>query len=332
MKTLNVVVRLLLGVLLSALLSACGGGSSGEYISNAPAPVADYSVIASAGIGGTISPATQTVLTGDSASPLTITAASGYAIKNVTGCDGKLSGNIYTIDAVNYDCSVTTTFYRLTFSVAAQVGPGGGTISPHGRITPATQTIPAGDTTTLTVNPDTGFEIDTVVSDCGGSLAGNTYTTVALTDAGCSVSATFKLDAPTPTLSFAPVKLLHFEWTNNPAVTHYQLLENPDGNSGFTQVGDNIAPGVEVFDHQVPLYARVNAEYILRSCDATGCESSDTVFVSGTLVDSIGYVKASDTNAGDVFGSWVSLNSARHPGGGRLLDNRRRRGVCLCPQ
>ena len=82
-------------------------------------------------------------------------------------------------------------------------------------------------------------------------------------------------------------------------------MENPDGNSGFSQVGGDIAPGTEVFDHQVPLYARVNAEYMLESCvndDNKDCSPSSTVSVSGTLVDSIGYFKASNADEGDRFG------------------------------
>ncbi len=113
--------------------------------------------------------------------------------------------------------------------------------------------------------------------------------------------------AATPSLSFAQSKVFRFSWTDEADATYYQLLENPDGASGFTQVGSDIPQGTQTFDHIVPLYARINAQYILQSCNATGCTSSGTVSASVNLVASIGYAKASNTDAGDRFGWAVSL-------------------------
>ena len=122
---------------------------------------------------------------------------------------------------------------------------------------------------------------------------------------GGSVPAT----AATPMLTLAPVKTFHFSWNDVADATHYKLLENPDGASEFTQVGSDISQGSQDVDHVVPLYARVNAEYILQSCNAVGCADSATVSVSGTLIESIGYVKASNTDVGDAFGeAAVSLS------------------------
>jgi hypothetical protein len=60
----------------------------------------------------------------------------------------------------------------------------------NGRITPNTpQTIGHGATTSFTVTPDAGYTA-VVGGTCGGSLAGNTYTTNAIT-ANCTVAATF---------------------------------------------------------------------------------------------------------------------------------------------
>jgi uncharacterized repeat protein (TIGR01451 family) len=61
---------------------------------------------------------------------------------------------------------------------------------PNGSIVPSTpQTVNDGSTTAFTINPDTGYQIDTVTG-CGGSLAGNTYTTGPVT-ADCTVNASF---------------------------------------------------------------------------------------------------------------------------------------------
>lgn len=110
------------------------------------------------------------------------------------------------------------------------------------------------------------------------------------------------------TLSFA-TKTFHFSWTDVSDATHYKLLENPDGSAGFTQVGSDISPGTQSIDHIVPLYARLNAQYILQSCNDTGCTDSSTISISGTLTDAIGYFKAGNAGAGDEFGRVVRLSA-----------------------
>ncbi|HJT96871.1 MAG TPA: PQQ-dependent sugar dehydrogenase [Rhodanobacteraceae bacterium] len=64
------------------------------------------------------------------------------------------------------------------------------TAGPGGSIAPDTpQTVDDGDTTAFTVTPDSHHDI-AEVTGCGGNLAGNVYTTGAIT-ADCTVSATF---------------------------------------------------------------------------------------------------------------------------------------------
>ena len=61
-----------------------------------------------------------------------------------------------------------------------------------GSITPDTpQTIDDGATTTFTVAATPPYQVDSV-SGCGGSLAGDTYTTGAITG-DCTVTATFSI-------------------------------------------------------------------------------------------------------------------------------------------
>ncbi|WP_422126752.1 InlB B-repeat-containing protein [Thioalkalivibrio sulfidiphilus] len=67
------------------------------------------------------------------------------------------------------------------------VSPSAGT---GGSITPdMPQSIASGSTTSFTVTPDAGYDIDTV-SGCGGTLSGNTFTTDVIA-ASCVVSARF---------------------------------------------------------------------------------------------------------------------------------------------
>jgi len=115
------------------------------------------------------------------------------------------------------------------------------------------------------------------------------------------------ITAANPTLGF-DIKTFRFTWTDVPGSTHYRLLENPDGFSGFSQVGSDIPQGTETVDHIVPLYMRINASYILQTCNGSDCNDSSSINISGTLVDAIGYIKASNTDAGDRFGRSVSLS------------------------
>ena len=117
------------------------------------------------------------------------------------------------------------------------------------------------------------------------------------------------VSAAIPSLSFSSVKNFAFTWTDVSDATLYRLLENPDSSSGFTQVGADISQGTQQIVIQVPLFARVNAQYILQSCNDAGCTESSSIAVNDTMVNSIGYFKASNTDAGDHFGSSIALSA-----------------------
>jgi|GEM_PF-1669497 alpha-tubulin suppressor-like RCC1 family protein len=179
-----------------AAVTGCGGSLSGATYTTAAitescAITASFSpgviVTGIASAGGTISPATQTLEPGSTAT-LTVTANNGYNIGTVTGCGGSLSGNSYTTGTLTASCAVTANFSLVavalpTVTVTSTAGAGG-------TITPASQNIDQGATASLTVSPNAGFSIDSV-SGCGGSLNGTTYTTTSLFT-NCAVSATFR--------------------------------------------------------------------------------------------------------------------------------------------
>jgi len=91
-----------------ALLSACGGGG-GTPNPGGSGSVTSYQVSATAGAGGTISPASATVNAGGTTT-LMVTANIGYIVNGVTGCGGTLSGNTYTTGTINAACTVTASF------------------------------------------------------------------------------------------------------------------------------------------------------------------------------------------------------------------------------
>jgi hypothetical protein len=139
-----------------------------------------YTVTATAGANGSISPATIQVAH-DATTSFTVTPNTGYSIGTVSGCGGSLVGTIYTTGAITAACAVTASFSPISYTVTATAGA-------NGTISPASQTVTHGATTNFTVTPNTGYSAS--VTGCGGSLSGTTYTTGTIT-AACAVSATF---------------------------------------------------------------------------------------------------------------------------------------------
>nr|WP_228345370.1 hypothetical protein [Venatoribacter cucullus] len=140
-----------------------------------------YTINANASVGGSVSPSGQQVQQG-ATGVITVTPDTGYTIDQVSGCNGTLSGNTFTTGPMTAACAVTATFSLNQYEVTAAAGNGGS-------VTPTSQSIGHGSTTTLSVIPDTGYAIDQV-SGCNGTLSGNTFTTGPVT-AACVVTATF---------------------------------------------------------------------------------------------------------------------------------------------
>jgi hypothetical protein len=107
--------------------------------------------------------------------------------------------------------------------------------------------------------------------------------------------------ASTLTISFG-LKQLRFDWSASSGATHYRLFENPDGVSGFTQVGTDLTTTNTVVDIAVHRTDWANARYLLEACNSLGCTPSNEVFALSGMLQTIGYFKASNTGAGDGFG------------------------------
>jgi hypothetical protein len=89
------------------------------------------------------------------------------------------------------------------------------------------------------------------------------------------------------------------------------LFENPDGHSGFTQVGADIPAGTLSVSLaiSVHMFDFVNALYIVEGCDASGCTSSTEVSVMNEMLSAIGYFKASNNDGVGRFGRRIALSA-----------------------
>jgi Tfp pilus assembly protein PilV len=141
--------------------------------------VTDYTVTPVAETGTTISPGTDPG-SGTAARTFTLGLTTGYQNLSASGCNGSLSGNTYTTGTITANCTVTATATPISYGITTSAGTGSS-------ISPTTQTVAYGATTSFTVSADSGYTISSV-SGCGGSLSGSTYTTGTITGA-CQVSS-----------------------------------------------------------------------------------------------------------------------------------------------
>jgi len=111
------------------------------------------------------------------------------------------------------------------------------------------------------------------------------------------------------TVSSIDIKTIRFDWSAYAGATNYKLFVNPDGASGFTLLQDSLMGASTTLELPVHLTDWINASYLLEAHDGGGkLTESDPISISALMLSSIGYVKASNTGAGDEFGFAVSLS------------------------
>ena len=109
----NLMKNLIILFLLFMVVS-CGGGGIGPDVALAPIPT--YTIQASAGANGTISPTSITVNDGQTAL-FDIVPDNGYVISSISGCNGVVNENTYTTAAISSSCSITVSFAKFITTV-----------------------------------------------------------------------------------------------------------------------------------------------------------------------------------------------------------------------
>ena len=107
MFTLSRCARPLVLLAVVFLLAACGGGGGGSSDQTST-----FTVSATSGAGGNISPTSQVVDHGGTAT-FVVTPEAGYSIAAVNGCGGILDGNTYTTGSITETCAVNASFSLL---------------------------------------------------------------------------------------------------------------------------------------------------------------------------------------------------------------------------
>jgi hypothetical protein len=130
-----------------------------------------YSIIASAGEGGTISPSGTVKVSQTWSQKFAIAASKEYLISSVI-VDGVSVGAVttYTFTNVAADHTISAVFSKVPYTVTASAGTGG-TISPSGAVT-----VLSGSSQTFTITPADGYEIRNVLVDNVAVGAVTSYT------------------------------------------------------------------------------------------------------------------------------------------------------------
>ena len=150
-----------------------------------------YTITATAGSGGTISPPGEVSVNQGANKDFTITANPGYKISDVVVDDSSVGPvSTYPFTNVTSTHTISATFAVMTYTITATAGSGG-SITPS-----ATVSVDHGMDQAFTIAPDTDYHVADVLVDGGSVGAVKTYTFTNVI-AAHTISATFKINTCT---------------------------------------------------------------------------------------------------------------------------------------
>ena len=113
-------------------------------------------------------------------------------------------------------------------------------------------------------------------------------------------------EVPALMLSLSPIKQFELGWSPAPGAQFYELEQSVAPGEPFVPLGRGVlGPPVS---HTMPLHLRHQASIRLLACTLVGCTASTPVDVMGSLAEAVGYLKASNPDAGDGFGVRVAIS------------------------
>jgi hypothetical protein len=226
----------------------------------------------------------------------------------VTNGSGTVSANINT---TRVDCSDNR--YTLSGSISNNLGVvslrnfvNGDvfTTSGQGAFSFA-QTVLHGSAYSVSVNDISDGQSCTVINGSGTATAN-----VANLQVSCVAVTPPPPAMPTGLAVAYAAKRYALNWTPSAGTDYYELFEDPDGAGAQaeTAIGGSII--ANSYNHALTtlLHRRLNAQYRVRACNSGGC-SAYSAAVTPNLTQAIGYFKASNTGANDLFGASVALSA-----------------------
>ena len=144
-----------------------------------------YTITASAGANGTISPSGTVTVSSGASQGFSFTPATGYQVSSVL-VDGKAvaTASSYSFSNVTASHTISVSFAPITYTITPSAG-GNGTISPSGAVT-----VNSGGSQTFMITPAAGYQVASVLID-GSSVGALTSYTFSGVRANHTISATF---------------------------------------------------------------------------------------------------------------------------------------------
>lgn len=174
---------------------ASGGESTYSNEVSYTAAAQAYTITASAGTGGTITPSGTATVNAGADQSFSISPNSGYTISKVT-VDGTSMGavNSYTFTNVTGNHTISATFAPNTYTLSiAKAGTGTGTVTTN----PSGTTFTAGTSVTLTAAPSSG----STFAGWSGACSGTSQTCTVTMNSNVSVGVSFIVTTQTYTIT-----------------------------------------------------------------------------------------------------------------------------------
>jgi hypothetical protein len=247
----------------------------------------------------------QLLANGDDYNVTIVTQPDGHQYCTLSNGSGTISG--HNVDTLLIRCSknytVGGTVTGLSGTLVLRNNRGDDlSLSANGGFAFATALSDAADYS-VTVASQPGGQSCTV-SDGIGTIAAADVTSVSV---ACTSNPAGAPAAPAVSVSYG-LKTVSFGWGAVSGATYYQVWKNPDGASGYSQVGADLTATTYTEEVAVHLTDWAEVRYMVAACNAAGC--AYTADITGLdALQTIGYLKASNPGAYDQFGWNVALSS-----------------------
>jgi hypothetical protein len=270
-----------------------------------------YTITASAGANGTISPSGAVIVNAGASQTFTITPSTGYKVSGVL-VDGASVGSVtsYTFSNVTAAHTIAASFSLLTYTITASAGAGGA-ISPSGAVS-----VNYGASQTFTITPNSGYQVASVLVD-GSSVGAVTSYTFTNVTVGHTISASFAVQTFIITATAQTGATITPSGTVSVAYGASQTFSIA-ANAGY-QVSDILADGVSVGVVSSYTFSNVTASHTINVQVAAitylltlANDGNGTTTPSGTISVAQGAQTtiSATPNTGYVFNSWSVTSGA----------------------
>lgn len=140
------------------------------------------------------------------------------------------------------------------------------------------------------------------VSSSSSSLR-SSFSAASVPANGSGIWPSVKVEAQNP-------KVLTFQWSAVEGATSYKLYKRDVATGGVTKIGGDLTSPQATDEIGVHVHDWINNYYYVEACNSGGCaQQSSLIFTATEMIKAIGYFKASNTEANDLFGWSIALSA-----------------------